>query len=113
MRNTVPFGSTVATGRVPPSSVPELSAGNDPVDQITQLSWFGRRDITFLQISSTEMTAWPLSSCPVTTRLIFSAISCLSDSNACSCPLTRRCCPLIRAAARDFRDLHYQTAADE
>src|SRR5712692_5114335 len=74
MRNTVPLGSVVATCRVPPASAPPLSAGNEPVDQITQLSWFGRRDMTFLQISSTAMTARPLLSCPVTTRLIFSDI---------------------------------------
>src|ERR1700704_2586540 len=42
--------------------------------------------MTFLQISSTAMTARPLSSCPVTTRLIFSAIPRLPKCDP-------RCCP--------------------
>src|SRR5262245_5637586 len=109
MRNTVPPGSTVATGRMPPSSVPELSVGNEPVDQTTQLSWFGRRDITFLQISSIEMTARPLSSCPVTTRLILSAIFYFSNPMLVLFLPTLPTC----ASARDFRHLHYQTAPDE
>jgi hypothetical protein len=60
--NTVPPGSVVATSRVAPSTTPELSAGNSPLDQITQLAWFGRREITFLQTSSMATMARPCSS---------------------------------------------------
>src|SRR5712691_12769213 len=108
MRNTVPLGSVVAPGRAPPSPVPPLSAGNSPVDHTTQASWFGRRDMTFLQISSTAMIAHPVSSCPVTTRLIFNGIAAPHSHlfrrtryRALSCP------------PRDFRALHYQTRIDE
>jgi len=80
MRNTVPLGSVVATDRAPPSSSVELSAGNDPVDQTTQLSCLGRRERTFLQISSMEMIARPSWSCPVTTRLIFKGIAGLPNA---------------------------------
>src|SRR5437660_833582 len=108
MRNTVPLGSVVATGRAPPSSVPPLSAGNSPVDHTTQASWFGRRDITFLQTSSTAMIARPLSSCPVTTRLIFNGIA-FSPS-----PLFRPTrYRALSSPPRDFRPLHYQTRVDE
>ena len=61
-RNTVPAGSTVPTLRSPSSVSPPLSAGNAPVVQITQLSWFGRREIVFFEISSIATTALPLAS---------------------------------------------------
>jgi hypothetical protein len=59
--------------------------------------------MTFLQISSTATTARPPSSCPVTTRLIFSVIF-LS-------PLLRKNhCPLCHAAARCDSCPHCLTA---
>src|ERR1043166_8220443 len=93
MRKTVPFGSTVATGRAPPSSAPELSAGNAPVDQTTQLSWLGRREVTFRQISSMAMTARPVSSCPVTTRLMLSMRSSRMRPLAGAPPAAPHCRP--------------------
>src|SRR4051812_40256636 len=71
MRNTVPSGSVVPTLRAPPSSAPERSAGKEPVDHTTQLSWPGRREMTFLHCSSICTTALPRASWPVTTLRIF------------------------------------------
>ena len=78
----MPLGSVLATSRFPPSSLPLLSAGNSPVDQITQLAWLGRREITFRQVSSMVTTALPFRSWPVTTRLILRVIR-LPSTHAC------------------------------
>src|SRR5262245_55806345 len=80
-RNTVPFGSTVASGRVPPSAAPSLSVGNSPVDHTTQLECAGRREITFLQISSMLTIARPFCSWPVATRRICKAIVAPLDAS--------------------------------
>src|SRR5437879_2355925 len=69
--NSVRSGCVVPISRAPPSTSSELSAGNEPVDQIRQLWCRCRREITFLQISSTRTMARPCLSCPVTTRRMF------------------------------------------
>jgi len=67
---------------------------NSPVDQTTQLEWFGRREITFRHNSSMATTARPFWSWPVTTRLIFKAI--LPGSGR-----RRRLCGTVRAVCRN------------
>src|ERR1017187_1150524 len=84
MRNTVPFASVEPISRNAPSSQLELSVGNEPVDQTTQLWWFSRPDRTFLQISPIFTMALPPSSWPVTTRRIFRDIENISTERFCA-----------------------------
>jgi len=67
----VPFSNVVPLTLSLRSSSPSLMTGKLSVDQITVEDAPGRRDETFLAISSILTTARPDPSWPVTTRRIF------------------------------------------